>query len=184
MIILGPLLILLLATSPVLIRMLLSIEFTAAIDFIILSALAIPLKALIWVQGYIIIAKGQNRLFIITEVVASIFFLLISMLLFNLYSIKGLGISMIISYIFSLVMLRVVLKWKFNFSFNKSVIRLTTAFISLLILALLAVYLLGYPRAYLSGFVLFIIAFAFSYRELNKRMDIKNLLIAIKDRLL
>lgn len=184
MIILGPLLILLLATAPVLIRVLLSIEFTSAIDFIILSALAIPLKALIWVQGYIIIAKGQNKLFIITEVVASIFFLLISMLLFSLYSIKGLGISMIISYIFSLIMLRIVLKWKYDFSFNKSVIRLTAVFISLLILALLAVYLLGYPKAYLSGLVLFLIALGFSYHELNKRMDIKNLLITIKDRLL
>ena len=106
------------------------------------------------------------------------------MLLFNLYNIKGLGLSMIISYIFSLVLLKIVLKWQFNFSFNNSVIRLTAVFISLLILALLAVFLLGYPKAYLSGFVLFTIAVVFSYRELNQRMDIKNMLISIKNRLL
>jgi len=182
LIILGPLLLLILATAPILIKVLLSNEFLPVVSFVILAVVAIIFKALVWVQGYIVIAKGQNKLFLLTEVIGSCFFLFISILMFKSYGIKGLGIAMIVSYFFSLLMLITVLKWKFDFTFPIVVVRLAIIYLALILLAISAIYVLDFPNAYASGLVIFIVSVVISYFELDKRMDIKTIIGNFKNR--
>ena len=60
LIILAIVLVFLVLTAPILIRILLSSEFLApARNFIIISALAIPLKGFVWVLGFIFLAQGK-----------------------------------------------------------------------------------------------------------------------------
>lgn len=183
LLILGPLLVLMLATAPILIKILLSTKFLGTVDFLIWAVLSILFKGLSWVQGFIIIAKGQSKLFLFSEIVGSIFSLLLSMLLFSLYGIKGLGISMFISNVFFVIMLKVILKRKFNFNFSKTVTSFTVLFFALLILSLVCIYLFDYPKAYFSGAFFFIIAGTLAYHELNKRMDFIALLVSFRKKI-
>ncbi len=181
---LGPLLILILASAPLLVRILLSAEFLPVVDFIILAVLAIIFKAFVWVQGFILVAKGQNRLFLITEVIGSCFFLFVNIVFFGHFGLKGLGFAMIVSYIFSWVMLSLVLKRKYNYTFHRALILYSGIFILLIMLAIAFVYLLGFPNAYYSGLILFIISGIISYYELDKRIGIKTLVNEIKKKIL
>jgi O-antigen/teichoic acid export membrane protein len=93
LIILSMVLVLLISTTPILIRILLSKEFIAAQDFILWAVLAIPLKGLVWVLGFIILAKGNNKLFLIVEVIANVLVLIFNILFYKYYGLIGLVIS-------------------------------------------------------------------------------------------
>jgi O-antigen/teichoic acid export membrane protein len=182
LLIMGPLLCLMLATAPIVIRVLLSSEFSATMDFLIWAVLAVFLKGLTWVQGFIIIAKGQSRLYLLTEIIGSVFSLLLSMLLFSYLGIKGLGISMLITFIFSIILLAVVLKRKFDFAFSRTVTLFTAIFFLLLTFCLAGIFLLDYPYAYFSGIFFFLVAAGLAYHELNKRMDFSAILLNIRNK--
>lgn len=180
--ILGPILALILATAPIFIKILLSSEFLPAVDFLIWAVLAVLIKALVWVQGFVIIAKGKNKLFLLTELLGNIFFLSLNMLFFRYYNIKGLGISMLLGYGISLIIMLIVMKWKFNFILSRTLVKLTLFFMGLLSLSLASIYLLDYPKAYYSGALLFLIATVLCIFVLNKRMDLKALFIFAKNK--
>ena len=181
--ILGPILALMLATAPILIKILLSSEFLATVDFLIWSVLAILIKGLVWVLSFVIMAKGQSKLYLLTEILANIWFLLLNMFFFNNYNIKGLGISMLVSFIGSLIMMVIIMKWKFNFVFSKSLILLSVILFIILAFSLASILWLDYPKAYFSGFFFFIIASVLSLFELNKRMELKALFINMKNKI-
>ncbi|MCU4166650.1 oligosaccharide flippase family protein [Carboxylicivirga caseinilyticus] len=174
--ILGPILTLMVATAPILIQIILSQEFMSTIHFLLFASLAIPLKSLVWIQGFIIMAKGENRLFLLTEILANIVFLVLNVLFYKYFGITGLGISMFLGFLVSLIIMMIVAKSKFNFMLSRSLILLTISYSILIGVSISGVLLMDYPRAYLSGFLMVIIAGYIAYKELNKRLDIKDLL--------
>ena len=182
--ILGPILALMIATAPLLIKILLSAEFLETVDFMLYSSVAILLKGLVWVQGFVIMAKGENKIFLMTEIIANIIFLSLNMLFFSYLGITGLGISMFISFLLSLTMMMIVMKWKFDFVLSKTLIVLTMVFMVLLALSVTGVHMFDYPRAYISGSIVLLITSYISIKELNKRMDIKTVLIGISKKLM
>lgn len=178
--ILGPLLTLLMASAPILIRILLSAEFMATIPFLIWAVLAILLKGLVWAQGFVIIAKGQNKLYLLTEALGTLWFLALNIVFFKIYGVMGLGISMLISYILSTIMMWVVMKWKFKYQISQTLGFISVFFFVLLALSLGCIYWFDFPGAYLSGAFIFIITAVFSLYELNKRMNLRELVSSLK----
>jgi O-antigen/teichoic acid export membrane protein len=183
LIILSMVLVLLISTTPILIRILLSKEFIASQDFILWAVLAIPLKGLVWVLGFIILAKGNNRLFLIVEVISNVLVLIFNILFYKYYGLIGLGISLFISYSVSIVAILSVLKVKYAFQFNKSVFFLLIKGMLSLILCLISIYLLGYPKAYFVELLIVLITFSYCIYELNKRMNIKEILLNLKSKI-
>jgi O-antigen/teichoic acid export membrane protein len=118
LIILSIVLVLLISTTPLLIRVLLSKEFLAAQDFIFWSVLAIPLKGLVWVVGFVVLAKGDNKLFVIVEIGANVLVLCFNLLFYKYFGLSGLGQSLLISYIIVTTLMLFVLKSKYSFQFS------------------------------------------------------------------
>lgn len=183
LIILSMVLVLLISTTPILIRILLSKEFLDAKEFIFWSVLSIPLKGLVWVVGYIILAKGDNRLFLTVEVIANLIVLVLNIAFYKYFGLTGLGISMLVSYSLSIVFMLAILKSKYNFSFTKEVYQLLFVALLALSLCLISIKFLGYPNAYLAEVVIVILTMAYSIRELNKRMNIKEVIANIKSKI-
>jgi O-antigen/teichoic acid export membrane protein len=183
LIILSIVLVLLISTTPLLIRVLLSKEFLAAQDFIFWSVLAIPLKGLVWVVGFVVLAKGDNKLFITIEVIANLFVLGFNLFFYKYYGINGLGISMLVSFFFSIIMMLMVLKSKYSFVFSKEVFMLLSKSLLSLSLCLVSIKWLGYPNAYFVEAIIVILTIAYSLYELNKRMNLKEIALNIKSKL-
>lgn len=181
-IILSIVLVLLISTIPFLIRILLSEEFLASQDFILWAVLSIPLKGLVWVTGFVMLAKGNNKLFIVVEVITNIILLGLNLLCYNFYGLTGLGISMIISYFIFAIIMVAVLKSKYNFNFSNDVIMLTLKGLLALSLCLGSIFYLGYPKAYFAQAVIVVITISYSLYELNKRVNLKGILVYVKDK--
>ena len=184
LIILSIVLVLLISTTPLLIRVLLSKEFLGAKDFIFWSVLAIPLKGLVWVVGFVILAKGDNKLFLTVEIIANLIVLAFNLFFYKYYGLDGLGISMLISYSLSIVFMLYILKSKYSFQFSKVVFGLLFKTIFALTLCLISIKWLGYPNAYIPEALIVVVTVGYSFRELNKRMNLleiwKNLKSKIK----
>jgi O-antigen/teichoic acid export membrane protein len=182
LIILGIVLILLLATSPLLIRLLLSKEFLASNDFIRWAVLAIPLKALVWVLNYIVLAKGNNKLFLTIEITANIIVLSFNILFYHLLGLKGLGISLSISYLISTVGLFLILRSKYQFWFSKNVLQLLLVNMLLMVLCLFCSHYFIFPYNYITQVLLVMVTLVFNANQLNKRIPFANLVEKFKDK--
>ncbi|MBS1534240.1 MAG: oligosaccharide flippase family protein [Bacteroidetes bacterium] len=180
LIILGIVLVLLISTTPLLIRLLLSKSFLPAQDFIFWAVLAIPLKGLVWVLGFIILAKGDNKLFLTIEIVANALLLVFNLLFYTWYGIDGLGVSMLVSYSVFIIMMISVLKAKYNFNFEKQVYILLAKGMLPLGLCMICIYTLGYPNAYFIEAIIVALTLWMCYHELNRRMNIKGILLQLK----
>ena len=181
-IILSIVLVLLISTTPILIRILLSKEFLASQDFILWAVLSIPLKGLVWVTGFVILAQGHNKLFLKVEVITNVILLGLNLLFYKLYGLNGLGISIIVSFFISLVIMIAVLQSKYSFRFSKDVIALTLKSLLSLSLCLVCIKWLGFPNAYYAEAIIVLITISYSLYELNKRVNLKGILVYIKDK--
>ncbi|MCA6423951.1 MAG: oligosaccharide flippase family protein [Flavobacterium sp.] len=184
LIILGIVLILLLSTSPILIRILLSKEFLASNDFITWAVLAIPLKGLVWVLGYIILAKGNNKLFLTIEIISNLMVLLFNILFYTWFGIKGLGFSLIVSYILSSSVMLLILSSKYNFQFSKHVFQLLVVNISSLLICLLSINYLNSPLKFSFEVSIVLLTISYNTVQMNKRINIKSVLLTVKNKLL
>jgi len=182
LIILSMVLVLLISTTPILIPILLSKEFLVIKDFIFWSVLAIPLKGLVWVIGFIILAKGDNKLFLIIEVISNLIVLVFNLCFYKYFGMNGLGVSMIISYFISILVIGFLLKSKYDFSYSKQVLKLFTMVMVSLSLCLIFIKTLGYPNAYFAEAVIVVMTFAFSLYELNKRINLLSTLVYLKSK--
>lgn len=182
LIILGVVLILLLTTTPILIRILLSKEFMASQNFIQFAVLAIPLKGLVWVVGYIILAKGNNKLFLTVEIIANLIVLAFNILFYHFYGLTGLGMSLSLSYLMSSLFMLFILKKKYDFQFTFSVFKLLfISFISLL-LCLLSIYFIEKPYLYIAEFFIVLFTICYFMYEFNQRISIQSIIEKLKNR--
>ena len=182
LIILGIVLILLLTTTPLLIRILLSKEFMASQNFIQFAVLAIPLIGLVWVVGYIILAKGNNKLFLTVEIIANLIVLGFNLLFYHLYGLTGLGISLSLSYLVSSIFMLTILKRKYDFKFTFGVFKLLFICFLSLLLCLISIHFLESPYLYLAEFMIVLGTISFFVHEFNQRIPIKSIVEKFKNR--
>lgn len=172
--ILGPILAFILFSAPIIIRILLSAEFLTTIDYITWASISVLFRGISWVSGFILISKGDNKLFLYTQLASQIWFLALDILFFNLLGIKGLGISLIISYLLAVILMFYVLKKKYNFVLSRAAYTLSGVFILLLGITVTFISIWGYPRAYYIAAITFAISLVISIKGLNSRMDLKH----------
>ncbi len=180
LIILGIVLVLLIATTPILIRILLSKEFLASQNFIQFAVLAIPLKGLVWVIGYVFLAKGNNKLFLAVEIIANLIVLGFNILFYHLYGLTGLGLSLCFSYIISCSFMLIILKRKYQFKFELDVFKFL--FISMISLSVClgSIHYLDTLYSYIAQISIVLITVTFFIYEFNKKISLKSILQKIK----
>lgn len=154
----------------------------ASQNFIQFAVLAIPLKGLVWVVGYIILAKGNNKLFLTVEIIANLIILGFNMLFYHFYGLTGLGISLSLSYLISSVFMLFILKKKYDFQFTSGVFKLLIVSFLSLVLCLLSIHFLETFYSYLVEFIIVLLTASFFIYEFNKRIPIKSIVDKFKKR--
>ena len=96
--IITPLLIVFVCADRLLVYLLYTESFMAALPFITIGILAMVFRAVSYCMAYVILARGDGRVYIFTETTSVIIGLSLNILFFRYYSYAGLGISFVIWY--------------------------------------------------------------------------------------
>ena len=177
--ILTPLLSLLIIAMPLVVRVLYTPAFLPVVMFASLTLLGMQFKAISWALGYVYLAKGNGRLFLILEIISGVFILVLNLGFYYFYGLNGLGISFILSYFFGIILTYSVLKWKYNFSFpNKFYGKLFITY-GFVVATFLTIFVPDTFYRYLAGILVLLGATLFSLLRLNELMDLRSLFSGI-----
>lgn len=173
--ILGPILILLLSSLPIVINILYNSSFLPIVKLLQWGIPGILFMAINWTSSIMIIAKGDFKLFLIIELCTDILILFSNLVLYHYFRLEGIGIASLINNIFRLFFQLTILHKKYSFSFKKSCIIIFLIQLLLATIAFLFVWQLGYPKSYFLGGIILLFSVFYSYLEINKRIDIRTI---------
>lgn len=169
-----PAIIFLYLAAPFFIELLYSKAFLNSFMILKMSLFSVILKAVIFPLGYIVLVKGNKKLFFKQALLSDVLNLILSLVLHHFYGLTGLGLAFILNYFFYGIYIYFVVKQEYDFKFMMHSKKLIAINIFLGLLSLFAVF--NFTNYYSNLFLvlLFIISLLYSYNELNKRVDIKG----------
>ena len=178
--ILAPILVLFLIFIKQIIILLYSSQFIDVSQMIYWAALGMFFKATTWAIGYILLAKSESKFFFLSELVANLYTLLFNVLGYYYYGLEGLGISFLVSYIISLIQVFLIANIRYEFTFSSSFIKVFIIQFSMVISSFLVIYLSPQPYVFIVGICIILFSCYYSYRELDNRVNFKEILSKIR----
>lgn len=121
LIIAMPLVVIFVFALPYILRFLYSAEFLEAseyIDYAIIGSITIICSTCI---GTVLLAKQDSKTYLLSSLLSITAILAITILLYNLYGLRGLGIGYALNGIVQIIMYQLIMKLKFDISFNRRV---------------------------------------------------------------
>jgi PST family polysaccharide transporter len=113
-----PVIIVFLTFSPLIIKILFSNAFLPILGILTFGILATLFKAASWTLGYILIAKGDSKLYIITEVGFNALLILMSIFGYIYGGLTGVGIGYLLYYLLYLIGIKIITRQFYDFEFN------------------------------------------------------------------
>lgn len=151
-------------------------KFLAITGMVYWATLGIFFKALSWAIAFVFLAKGISKLFFWNEFAGSAYALGFSILGYHLAGLTGLGISFLVGYLLYFIQVYLIARIKFQFSFHISLITIFSIQFLLALACFAVVILLPGPYMYFFGLILIVISGWYSYKELDKRIGLKEII--------
>ena len=117
-----PVVVLFMIFRGVIVDLLYSVEFRAMIPFISWCMVGIVFKGVSWCLAFVILAKGESRVFLFTEGMSAAICLVLNITFYELWGLDGLGVSYTVWYLLYLLMIGAVYVRKFGMKIHKSVL--------------------------------------------------------------
>lgn len=175
LLLLAPILIIFLVFVNLAVLLLYSSEFLVISGMVYWAALGILFKAVSWAIAFLFLAKGEGKLYFWNEFGGSLYMLFFGILGYYWGGLPGLGLAFMISFIAYLIQVFIIAKVKYNFSFHSSLTRIFVVQFLLAILSFVVVKFIDQPYSYLPGIILIGVSSWYSFRELEKRIGLKDL---------
>ena len=177
LLILSPILVIFLVFIKEIVILLYSRQFIEVNEMIYWAALGMFFKATTWAIGYILLAKSESKIFFLSELVSNTYLLLFNLLGYHYYGLEGLGISFLVSYIITFIQVFLIAKINFEFSLDNSFLKIFFIQFSLAILSFITIRFLLHSYLYIVGVLLIALSSWYSFRELDKRINFKEIFI-------
>src|SRR5690554_1512759 len=153
-----------------------SSQFLSITHMVYWATLGIFFKALSWAIAFVFLAKGASKLFFWNELAGSLYAFVLSVLGYHFGGLTGLGISFLASYLLYFLQVYIIAKIKFDFTFNSSLLTIFLFQFTLAVICFAIVILVKQPYYYFIGVLLIIFSGWYSYRELEKRIGIRDII--------
>lgn len=176
LLILAPILVIFLVFINWVVILLYSKQFIAVNVMIYWAALGMFFKAASWSIAFLFLAKGASKLFFWNELITNIYLLGLNLLGYYYGGLTGLGISFLASYFIYFLQVFIIAKMKFEFGFERAFLKIFLIQFSLAVGSFLTVKFLMHPYPYVIGVVLILISSWYSFKEFDKRLDIRAIL--------
>lgn len=180
MLILVPMLCACIVFVPIVVRILFSEAFLPISDYIVWASVGISFKMSSFAIGYILLAKAESRLFLITETVSNIVTLCLNILGYHLGGLAGLGIASAAGFLFYLIMMYLIAYRRYDFSYTKTFFKLFIVQLLLVCMCILCHFILTGWIMYSFGSIFVLLSLGYAYKGLDERINISEL---IKDKL-
>ncbi|GAA4281482.1 oligosaccharide flippase family protein [Gaetbulibacter aestuarii] len=123
---LTPIIILFLGFKSVLITLLYSKEFLPVLGMVTFGIVAIVFKAVSWSMGFVIIVKGNSKLYLITELASNIILFSLVILGYRVFGLTGAGVGYLLYHIIDFFIVKLVVTKVYSFYFDKKFKKLFT----------------------------------------------------------
>ncbi len=140
------------------------------------AALGIFFKAASWPIAYLIIAKGDSKLFFYNELIVNIYMVGLNVLGYLWMGLEGLGISFFVSYLLYLTQVFLITYKKYTFVFERNFYKIFGVQFAVGLACFMISRLLNPPYVYIAGSLIIVFSFYYSFTELNKRLGLLSLL--------
>lgn len=170
-----PIIVVFLMFAQFIIVLLYSEAFTPIVKMVSWGILGMVFKAVSFSMGYVIIAKGDSKLFIKTAIGFNTILLVANVVGYYYGGLEGLGISFFLYYILHFVALRIITKYRYGFYFEKGFYSIFVLCVVMCFTAFLLTYVDNSLLKYSLMTLVVVLSFVFSYFQLDKKIDIKEL---------
>ena len=180
LLILAPVLVAFLIFIDWVIIILYSSEFIAVNVMIYWAFLGMFFKVPAWVVGFLFIAKGESKLFFWSELISNLYLLGLNLLGYYYWGLTGLGFSFLVSYALYIIQVYVIARTKYEFRFHSGFLKIFAFQFTLAMICFAVINFIVTPWTYLIGIPFILFSAWYSFKELAKRMDLRELVDKFK----
>lgn len=152
------------------IKILYSDEFIGAENMLQYSVIGIYLKAAAWAIAFIILGKGDSKLFLLSEVLANVYMLFFNVLGYKLLGLDGLGLSYAIGYLIYFLQIYLTVRHRYYFRFEQGFIRIFSICFTCAVLLFLIIDNFQHLISFISQILIFIGILIYCLKELDSRV--------------
>ena len=174
----GPGLIATLTVAPLLMTLLYSAEFHAAVELLRWICLGMMLRIVAWPIGYIVLAKGARWIFLWTEVAATVVHVGLAWLLVAKFGLAGAGAAFFGLYVWHTILIYWIARRMTGFRWSRDNKVLVSIFLPAAGLVFCLFYLLPYWQATAAGTAVVVLSGLYSLRMLLKLLPRDKLPLA------
>jgi O-antigen/teichoic acid export membrane protein len=175
--ILAPVLMFFFVFSHWAIQLLYSNQFTPVNGMLQWAVLGMFFRAASWSIAFLYLAKGVSKLFFLNELFTKIYSLPFNIIAYKYWGLDGLGIAFLAVYIIYLLQVFIICNRKYEFNFSKDFMKIFTLQLICAVVCFCMMKFIASPYQYLTGSIFIILSSFYSFRELDKRIEIKHLII-------
>lgn len=172
LLIIAPIILVFLVFIRIFILIIYSTKFITIDVMIYWAAIGMIFKTLGWAIGFLILAKGNNKLFFWNELITNIQMLILNICGYYFFGLKGLGISFMVSFLIYLIQVYFISKIKYMYKLSFEVKKIFSIQLFLAFFCLGIVLTIEGNIKFFFGTILIIISTLFSIKELDKRIGI------------
>lgn len=149
----GPGIVATILLAPLVVVLFYSSQFLAASETLRWICLGMALRIITWPMGYIVLAKGDQRIFFLTELAWAVVNVALSWAFIRVYGIEGAGIAFFLSYVFHAALIYPVVRRMTGFVWTPTTAKIALTFVALVALAFGASFVLPTWAAVVTGIV-------------------------------
>ncbi len=127
LLVLIPVIAIFIPAAQLMIKVLYSARFLAAVPMVTIGICSTVFRAVSFCMAFAIIARGDGKIYIVTETVSSVAGLALNIILYKVWGFTGLGISYIIWYALYTLIVAIPFHYRYGLRLNASVIYLAIA---------------------------------------------------------
>ncbi|GGK25594.1 O-antigen translocase [Yeosuana aromativorans] len=172
-----PIIAVFLTFAPLIIRILYTKEFLVILGMVTFGVLGNLFRAVSFSLGYILIAKGDSRVFIKTSLGFNILMFSICILSYNFFGLTGIGMGLMIYYMIHFIVLKILTNSLYGVILNKRFYKTFLICIALCTLSYLGTLIDTNLFRYTTMILISVASGVFTLLQLQSRMNIKALLI-------
>lgn len=179
-IIITPIIVLFLVFIPVIVKIIYTTKFDQIIPMVCFGILGMLFRAVSWSMGYILIAKGDSKIFIKTALGFNILSLIMNVLGYFFFGLEGLGISFCLYFLIHFIGLKIITKNRYNFYFDKDFYKIYFMCFLICIITFLFRYIEIPILKYSLMAMIVVVSLFFSLYQMNNKMNLIEMLISTK----
>lgn len=110
----APVITLFIVLHPLMVRILYTSDFYIINNYLLCAIQGMPFKAVSWSIGFVLLAHGNGKLYLITEFLSDAFTFIFNIIGYRYWGLEGIGISYTIGFIFYLGLIYIVCKHRYG----------------------------------------------------------------------